>query len=38
VSIAEMAAESESAPAAVELAVVRRTGMSASAGIGPRQG
>jgi DNA-binding IscR family transcriptional regulator len=38
VSIAEMAAESESAPAAVELAVVRRTGMSASAGVGPRQG
>jgi Rrf2 family protein len=38
VSIAEMAAESESAPAAVELAVVRRSGMTASAGHGPRQG
>ena len=37
VSIAEMAAESEPAPAA-ELAVVRRNGMSTSAGAGPRQG
>jgi DNA-binding IscR family transcriptional regulator len=39
VSIAEMAAESEAAPpAAAELAVVRRSGMPASAGHGPRQG
>ena len=39
VSIAEMAAESEPGQAvAAELAVVRRTGMSASPGPGPRQG
>jgi Rrf2 family protein len=38
VSIAEMAAEPESAPAAAELAVVRRSGVSASAAQGPRQG
>ena len=39
VSIAEMAAESEPATAvAVELAVVRRSGMPASGGHGPRQG
>src|SRR5215510_10141638 len=38
VSIAEMAAESDSAPAAVELAVVRSSGKTASAGHGPRQG
>ena len=39
VSIAEMAAESEPAPAvAAELAVVRRSGIPASAGHGPRQG
>ena len=39
VSIAEMAADSEPATAvAAELAVVRRSGMPASAGHGPRQG
>jgi len=38
VSIAEMAAESEPAPAAAELAVVRRSGVTASSGHGPRQG
>jgi Rrf2 family protein len=38
VSLAEMSAESEPAPAAVELAVVRRSGLSGSAGHGPRQG
>jgi Rrf2 family protein len=39
VSIAEMAAESEPAAAVTaELAVVRRSGMPASAGHGPRQG
>jgi len=37
VSLAEMAAESEPAPAA-ELAVVRRGAMTASAGLGSRQG
>jgi FeS assembly SUF system regulator len=37
VSIAEMAAESDPAPTA-ELAVVRRSGVSVSAGHGPRQG
>ena len=37
VSLAEMAAESESQSAA-ELAVVRRGAMTASAGVGPRQG
>jgi Rrf2 family protein len=38
VSIAEMAADSEPVPAAAELAVVRRSGVSGSAGHGPRQG
>jgi FeS assembly SUF system regulator len=37
VSIAEMAAESDPVPTA-ELAVVRRSGVSVSAGHGPRQG
>jgi FeS assembly SUF system regulator len=38
VSLAEMARESEPAPVAAEVAVVRRSGVSASAGHGPRQG
>jgi Rrf2 family protein len=38
VSLAEMAQESEPAPAAAEVAVVRRSGVSVSAGHGPRQG
>jgi Rrf2 family protein len=38
VSLAEMAQESEPAPAAAELAVVRRSGLAVSAGHRPRQG
>jgi len=38
VSIAEMASDSESGPAAAEVAVVRRGGATASAGLNSRQG